>query len=273
MVFWRGQPDPDVEPVGLAAWILGPWPKVIAGAITVVAAGLALAVTGTTGGGSRAVGTSLISGGLVSLAFVVVNAVRDSHNEQRRRADALRLQLSSSNEFPAIDLSFADLHRAYLPSRNFKGSRLRGVALYGCNLAGSDLSGCDLTGSDLTGAYLKDVNFAESNLSGALLHGAYLGGADLRKADLVDSDCTSAMMAEVNLSGAQLGGAVFRGATMWGADLSGCTFQDTVFDGAQLAKATINRPMFFDMVRFDSSTQWPDDLDAGLRQLLEPGIP
>jgi uncharacterized protein YjbI with pentapeptide repeats len=99
-----------------------------------------------------------------------------------------------------VNLSRANLSRAYLS----------GADLSRADLSGAYLSGADLSGADLSGAYLSGADLSRANLSRA-----YLSGADLSRANL----------SRAYLSGADLSGADLSGADLSGADLSGADFQ------------------------------------------------
>jgi len=94
------------------------------------------------------------------------------------------------------------------------------VNLSRANLSRAYLSGADLSRADLSGAYLSGAD-----LSGADLSGAYLSGADLSRANLSRAYLSGADLSRANLSRAYLSGADLSGADLSGADLSGADFQ------------------------------------------------
>ena len=81
--------------------------------------------------------------------------------------------LRTNKIIPRIDLSGANLTRAYL-------SR--------ADLAGANLDGADLDGANLDGANLARANLDGAYLAGANLDGAYLDGANLDGASLDHCD-------------------------------------------------------------------------------------
>jgi len=109
-----------------------------------------------------------------------------------------------------VNLSGADLSRAYLLGANLSRAYLLGAYLSGADLSGANLSGANLSGANLSGANLSGANLSGANLSGADLSRAYLSGANLSGADL---------------SRAYLSGADLSGAYLSRADLSGANFQ------------------------------------------------
>jgi uncharacterized protein YjbI with pentapeptide repeats len=72
------------------------------------------------------------------------------------------------------DLSYADLHEAYLSGAHLWGANLTRADLSGANLVGAhlteaDLSGANLSKADLTGAYLTETTLVRTNLAEATL--------------------------------------------------------------------------------------------------------
>ena len=75
-----------------------------------------------------------------------------------------------------------DLHGAYIPKTQWRGSNLTRA-----NLAGADCTGADLSEAILRQANLIGTNFVRANLRGADLQDARMAGACLRGADLTDA--------------------------------------------------------------------------------------
>ncbi len=72
-----------------------------------------------------------------------------------------------------VNLSVANLARAYLG-----GANLTGASLWGTNLEGANLGETNLTGASLWGTNLEGANLGETNLTGADLWGTNLTGAE-----------------------------------------------------------------------------------------------
>ncbi len=154
-----------------------------------------------------------------------------------------------------IDLSYADLHDAYLSGIDLRKANLTGANLSGADLNDSDLDGASLENADLQGAkldfdirslnvlawnkwreanpdvhpdlsmqdfpkaVLAGVNFSGCSLSGTNMHAANLRAANLSFADLIGADLTRADLAQANLTDAYLCGADLEETNLSGADL------------------------------------------------------
>jgi len=108
-----------------------------------------------------------------------------------------------------LDLSKANLSRAYLNGASLNSANLCGVnlneaVLIEANLAWANLCRADLREADLLGANLTGGNFSKANLSGALLHAANLAHTDFRGANLRGAALASAHLAKADFSGADL---------------------------------------------------------------------
>ena len=123
------------------------------------------------------------------------------------RVDLTMAQLSSRGDLGGVNLSKADLTWA--------------------NLHEAYLLGADFTGANLIGANLYHAFLSKANLTGADLTSATLVRANLRKANLTGADLTRAIFAEANLTGANL----------TGASLTGAMFSETVFGNTKLTDA------------------------------------
>jgi uncharacterized protein YjbI with pentapeptide repeats len=120
----------------------------------------------------------------------------------------------------------ADLHGAYLASRDLRGLDLTQANLNGANLTLAKLNSTDSSQTDLTQASLRGAN-----LNGAHLHGAYLGGQDLQHAG-------------ADLTGADLTNADLEDADLTNSDLNGVKLIDSILTGTQLENADM-RNVFY----------------------------
>jgi len=105
--------------------------------------------------------------------------------------------LATELGFDTLDLSGADLQRAYLTDTGLSGANLSKTNSYFANLSHANL----------TGANLRSANMNVANLTNANLTGADLTGADLTSASLIDANLTGADLSNANLDGAFILGA------------------------------------------------------------------
>lgn len=87
-----------------------------------------------------------------------------------------------------VDLSNAELDRAFIESVNLSGADLSGATLSRTNLRRANLSGANLSGADLYEADLYQANLAGASLKNARLTRARLVEVDLSNADLENSN-------------------------------------------------------------------------------------
>lgn len=138
-------------------------------------------------------------------------------------------------EYPVmnkINLSRADMTRAFAQFRYFSDADLRGARLvearlWGANLSYSRLEGADLTRACLRQAFLDhaDLRHAEltmTDLSQACAMDAKLCQARLREADLMFANLNGANLAEADLTNARISCANLASCTITGAVLDGC---------------------------------------------------
>lgn len=133
----------------------------------------------------NSLGASLLTGAVVSGAFVWLGA----RQGQQRDRDALLLQLALSPDLSGIDLRDRKLHGVYLG----------GKVLRHANFAGADLTDASFYSSDLS----------DASFTGATLVRVDFGAAVLTRANLVDSDAQAA-----DFSFANIDAAVFVGARL-----------------------------------------------------------
>jgi hypothetical protein len=135
-----------------------------------------------------------------------------------------------------VDLSEANLERAYLNSIDFTRTNLDGAnlsktslnwaifsyaSLRGANLARAELykanfEGAVLNKTDLNSSFLGDAVFLEASLTDANLREAYLNGANLRSAYLNGADLSEADLSMVNLCYAHLERAILARCRVYG---------------------------------------------------------
>jgi uncharacterized protein YjbI with pentapeptide repeats len=118
-----------------------------------------------------------------------------------------------------VDLSGAELSRAYVAGATLSFANLTGAKLSKAELDGArldhailtdaDLESAMLIGTDLRSAFLQSANLRDAYLNNALLGGAVLTGAILSRADLYDADLSEADLREVELGQARVGGTRF----------------------------------------------------------------
>lgn len=140
-----------------------------------------------------------------------------------------------------IDLSGADLTKAYLQDAVLRDVELTHANLYSADLTNSDFSNANLSNanlakvelpnSKLTKACLDGVSLMEAEVTGAILEGVSLKNAfcfktyfcysDLSNSDMTNANLTDADLTGVNLSYTRLKGADFRGADLFKANLKG----------------------------------------------------
>jgi hypothetical protein len=112
----------------------------------------------------------------------------------------------AKRDIRVIDLTGANLTRAYLGDADLHGADLSFANLTGADLLRADLTDADLPLAHLTDAQLSFANLTEANLTDADLTHAQLVCTDLRLASLTGADLTRADLREANLTGADLTG-------------------------------------------------------------------
>jgi uncharacterized protein YjbI with pentapeptide repeats len=99
-----------------------------------------------------------------------------------------------------VDLSGADLKKAYLIGWNLKNANLSAA-----NLNQANLIRADLRGANLNKAYLMQADLGGAHLNNANLSGAHLEVADLKNADLTLANLRGASIGEADASHARVG--------------------------------------------------------------------
>jgi len=141
-----------------------------------------------------------------------------------------------ANPWKRLDLSGADLRRAWLA-----GADLRRTKLSGANLSSADLSGSFLRSVELFGANLIEARLSQADLSRAMLMEAHLTAARLWRANLTEASLSGAnvavaMLAEANLTDTNLTLANFSGTYLRQADLSGARLGATSLSNVDLSQ-------------------------------------
>jgi hypothetical protein len=116
----------------------------------------------------------------------------------RANARLARHTFKSGEQLGAVDLSFADLRKAYFRAVTARGAKLHGARLQHAYMHMSDFARADFRRADLGGAYLIGVDLHDADFRGASLERTRLDRSDLRGANLERTR---------NLTQAQLDGA------------------------------------------------------------------
>ena len=136
---------------------------------------------------------------------------------------------------------------AALSELNLDSARMAGLPFQRANFRGSDLSYANLHGAylrnaDLRYAYLDHVNLTAANLQGAFLEGAYLNNAFLGSAFVIGADLTGAYLRYAHLIDADLRGADLRYANLGSAKLTGTSINQDQIDSCQGSEAPLYLP-------------------------------
>jgi hypothetical protein len=152
------------------------------------------------------------------------------------------------HESDQVDLSEANLSKAYLMEANLSKANLSKANLSEAYLTWADLSRANLSEANLSKANLMEANLSRAKLIEANLSKAYLIEADLREANLRGANLSEAKLGEAhlieaNLSGADLSGANMLKATLWSAALDYANFERaivglTIFGGIDLSSCS-----------------------------------
>jgi hypothetical protein len=155
----------------------------------------------------KAIGSSLLTGSLVSLAIFALGFYLDREDARKSKEEQFRLTLAVTKDLEGLDppLSLAGLN---LPDKV---------------LDHAELAGEDLTDTNLAGASLRSANLTGAQLEGANLYRADLTGAQMKRADLDDAVLTSAKLRDATIYGRtgvnlELEGTDVDARTCWPAD-------------------------------------------------------
>jgi uncharacterized protein YjbI with pentapeptide repeats len=181
----------------------------------------------------------------------------DAHPERSTRPDVqaavtVVARRDRKRDIQFVDISGANLIRAFLPGAYLRDAYLDGANLQGAALPWADLRGALLRWADLSNAHFDSAQLAGANLSFAQLAGADLRNAVLADAKLVEARLPGAMLDNANLTGADLTRANLDCANLHGADLTRAILQRADLTGADLADVIF--------VGADlSGARWPKD--------------
>jgi uncharacterized protein YjbI with pentapeptide repeats len=238
--------------------------------VAAIVGGLFLWIPLRTNKGERgSLGSALLTGGLISLAFWALQDVNGTHQqsiahrqEQHERQIALRqeqqqrevaakqtllITVGLQKSLVGADLAERDLRGIDLSGKDLEGADLQGAQLSHARLIGANLRGATLDNADVSHADLKGVNLREAHLNGVRLQHTYMFGADLmgaifgrgnggraaelNGATLINADAHGACMAGADLRNAKVSGADFTETNITGADLRGAVLE---YDGIPL---------------------------------------
>lgn len=142
--------------------------------------------------------TGLVSGSVIAAIIFLAETLRDRRAARDSEFQALRLQLSVTQDLSGVDI---------------RGHRLIGLSLRGRTLRNAHLADCDMRGMDLSYADFRGANLARANLSGCLLN-----GADLRLVDARGANFSNATLINADLRGGMFGGANLTQVSAQGVD-------------------------------------------------------
>jgi Pentapeptide repeats (8 copies) len=131
----------------------------------------------------KAIGSSLLTGSLVSLAIFALQFYLDREDARKSKEEQFRLTLAVTKDLEGLDppLSLAGLN---LPDKVLDHAELAGEDLSDTNLAGTSLKSANLEGAQLEGANLYRADLTGAQLAGADLDDAVLASANLRDATI-----------------------------------------------------------------------------------------
>jgi uncharacterized protein YjbI with pentapeptide repeats len=155
----------------------------------------------------KAIGSSLLTGSLVSLAIFALQFYLDREDARKSKEEQFRLTLAVTKDLEGLDppLSLAGLN---LPDKVLDHAELAGEDLTDANLAGASLRSANLEGAQLEGA-----NLYRADLTGAQMVGADLDNAVLASATLQDVSIYRGSDVELGLEGTKVDAR-----TCWPAD-------------------------------------------------------
>lgn len=165
----------------------------ISAALSLAVLGLMLVATADAGDAVHLeIGGALISGVVLSGAFLLVERRIEEVTTERQTRDQYQLDLAMERDLTDRDLSGLKLAQLQLSDRDLTGPRLARSNLSKTRLSRSTLRRADLWEANLSGAHLwKQTTFA-ADLGRANLTDAILSGADLTEAKLNEADLTGA---------------------------------------------------------------------------------
>jgi Pentapeptide repeats (8 copies) len=177
----------------------------------------------------KAIGSSLLTGSLVSLAIFALGFYLDREDARKSKEEQFRLTLAVTKDLEGLDppLSLAGLN---LPDKVLDHAELAGEDLTETNLAGASLRSANLEGAQLEGA-----NLYRADLTGAQMIGADLDEAVLSSANLLDAKIFGPSGVELELEGTDVDAR-----TCWPAD-----FLTSAVDQIQRLRAHLDPQAIF----------------------------
>jgi len=112
-----------------------------------------------------------------------LNAWQVINSAMNQKAASGRVEALEYLNNTGVDLSFLDVHKAYLVGTK-KNGETRGINLPDAKLEGADFYESTLSDANFRNANLQNASLWEANLQGANLSAANLAGANLRGANL-----------------------------------------------------------------------------------------
>ena len=202
-------------------------------------------------------GSALLTGGLIALAFWGLQNVNEGHQQKLAHQQAQREGEVARRQSLLITVGL---------QKDLTGADLAGANLAHINLSGKTLEGADLHEANLTKARLIGTNLRKANLDNAVVAHANLEKADLREAVLNGTQLQQTYMFAANLVHAKLGpGASNRPANLTGATLINANAHGACFADANLTAAKISGADFTEAILTDA--------DLTKAQLEYDGIP
>lgn len=135
-----------------------------------------------------------------------------------------------------IDLSGADLNKAFLGALMLNCANLSGTFLMGANFLSANLRGANLSETTLIGAILTNADLTGANLKNASIGLNHHAGTDPIITQLALANFTNADLSDARLIGTDLTDAVFRGADLSGAEFAGAKVTQKQLEQAKSLK-------------------------------------
>ena len=235
---------------------------------------------------------------IFTIAGVVIKGVLDSHEEERKRHDALKDYLEDITKLFLSEI-WSRATASGIPSESLETERVAAIAKArtlaafnelnkprqivliqfladsqqlkhfqlpgaGLNLEGVNLSGLNLEGANLSGANLEGAYLSGANLEGAYLSGVNLAEANLSGANLEGAYLSGANLAEANLQGAYLIEADLADANLEKANLALACLEGAYLSGANLRGANLSvaimQGAFMHAAHLEGAALWRADL-------------
>jgi uncharacterized protein YjbI with pentapeptide repeats len=188
--------------------------------------------------------------------------------------------LYESSLIDVVNLSGANLSRAYLSEARLNRANLNEANLSGVILNLADLSEANLSGANLSEADLSLSNLSDANLSGAILRMANLrdailnrvnlNWADLSEARLTSADMSEASLHNTNLNKAHMEKVILRKAALRRANLSEAHLREADLHQADLTEADLRGASFYGANLREANLQGasfsPEQIEQAIKQ-------